>query len=74
MFFSSIKDINRLIGKEMSNIYLNVTIKKNWRSRNFDFLSLKNLSPGELELAKEKRIYIVLPIIKHYFIQFFACF
>ena len=74
MFFSSIKDINRLISKEMSNIYLNVTIKKNWRSRNFDFLSLKNLSPGELELAKEKRIYIVLPIIKHYFIQFFACF
>ena len=74
MFFSSVKDINRLISKEMSNIYLNVTIKKNWRSRNFDFLSLKNLSPGELELAKEKRIYIVLPIIKHYFIQFFACF
>ena len=39
----------------MANIYLNVTIKKNWSSRNFDFLRLKNLSPGELELAKEKR-------------------
>ena len=28
----------------MSNIYLKVTIEKNWRSQNFDFLSLKNLS------------------------------
>ena len=25
----------------MSNIYLKVTIEKNWRSQNFDFLSLK---------------------------------
>ena len=28
----------------MSNIYLKVTIKKNWHSQNFDFLCLKNLS------------------------------
>ena len=31
----------------MSDINLNVTIKKNWRSQNFDFLSVKNLSPGQ---------------------------
>ena len=43
MFFSSIKEINRLI----SNIYLTVTIEKNRRFQNFDFLSLKNLSPGQ---------------------------
>ena len=47
MFFSSIKGINRLISKGMSNIYLKVTIEKNWRSQNFNFLSLKNLSPGQ---------------------------
>ena len=33
----------------MSNIYLKNTIEeKNWRSQNFDFLGLKNLSPGQL--------------------------
>ena len=45
MFFSSIqeidrlrKEINRLLSKEMSIIYLKVTIKeKNLHSRNFDF-------------------------------------
>ena len=29
----------------MLSIYLNVTIEKNWRSQNFDFVSLKNLPP-----------------------------
>ena len=29
MFFSSIKGINRLISKEMSPIYLKITIRKN---------------------------------------------
>ena len=54
MFFNSIKEINRLrkeinrlLIKGMSNIYLKVTIEKNWRSQNFDFLGLKNLSPGQ---------------------------
>ena len=42
------KVINRLLSKEMPNIYLKVTIKeKNWRSQNFDFLGLKKLSPGQ---------------------------
>ena len=31
----------------MSNVYLKVTIKKNWPFQNFDFLSLKNLSSGQ---------------------------
>ena len=39
--------MNRLISKGMSNIYLKVTIEKNGRSQNLDFLSLKNLSPGK---------------------------
>ena len=43
MFFSSIKEINRLLSKGMSNIYLKVTIQKNQRSQNFDFVGLKNL-------------------------------
>ena len=54
MFFKSIKEINTLrkeinslLSKAMSNIYLKVTIEKNWCSQKFDFLSLKNLSPGQ---------------------------
>ena len=35
------KEINTLLSKGMSNICLRVTLKKNWRSQNFDFLSLK---------------------------------
>ena len=44
MFFNSIKEINRLLSKGMSNIYLKVTIEKNWGFRNFDFLSLKSFN------------------------------
>ena len=39
------KEINRLLSRLMSNIYLNVTTEKNLRSQNFDFHSLKNMSP-----------------------------
>ena len=35
MSFSSIKEMNRLISEGLSNIYLKVTNKKNWRSQNF---------------------------------------
>ena len=35
------KEINRSLIKEMSNIYLKVTIEKKWRAQNFDFLGLK---------------------------------
>ena len=54
MFFNSIKEINRLrkeinrlLSKGMSDIYLKVTIEKNSLSQNFDFLGLKNLLPGQ---------------------------
>ena len=64
MFFNSIKEINRLrkeinrlLSKGMSNIYLKVTIEKNWRSQNFDFLSLKNLSPGQFLGSSNSRRY-----------------
>ena len=33
MFFSSLKEVNRLTIKEMSNIYVKVVIEENWRSR-----------------------------------------
>ena len=45
MFFSLIKEINRLISKGMSNIYLKVAVEKKWRTQNFDLLSLKGSSP-----------------------------
>ena len=53
MLFSSIKEINRLLkeinrflSKEMSNIFLKVTFEKKWHTQNFDFVSLKNSSLG----------------------------
>ena len=36
-----LKEINRLISKGMSNIYLKVTIEKKWRTQRFDYLSLR---------------------------------
>ena len=55
MFFNSIneinrlrREVNRLLSKGMSKIYLKVTIEeKNGRSQNFEFLGLKNLSPNQ---------------------------
>ena len=47
MFLSSINEIIRLFVKVMSNIYFKITIRKKWRSQNFDFLNLKNSSPGQ---------------------------
>ena len=41
------KEINRLLSKGMSNMYLKVTFEKSWRSQNFDFLDLKILSQGQ---------------------------
>ena len=57
MFFSSIKGVNRLISKGMSNVYLKVTIEKNRRSQNFDFLNLKKVSPGQLFGSSNSRRY-----------------
>ena len=41
--FSSIKEVNGLTSKGMSNIYFKIIIEKNWSSQNFDLLSLKIL-------------------------------
>ena len=64
MFFNSIKEINRLkkeinrlLSKGISNIYLKVTIKKNRRSQNFDLLSLKNLLIGHFLGSSNSRRY-----------------
>ena len=38
------KEINILLSRGMSNVYLKITIEKNLRSQNFDFLSLNNFS------------------------------
>ena len=41
----------------MSKIYLKVTIEKNSRSQNFDFLSLTNLPPGQIMGSSNSRRY-----------------
>ena len=53
MFFNSAveinrlrKEINRLFSKGMTNIYLQATNEKNWRSQDFDFLSSVLGSPN----------------------------
>ena len=53
MFFSSIeeisrllREINRLLSKGMSNLYLKVTIEEKWHTKTFDFLSWTSSSPG----------------------------
>ena len=45
MLFVSVKEINRLLketnrllSKGMSNVYINLTIEKKWRTQNFDLL------------------------------------
>ena len=48
MFFSSIKEINRLTNKGMSNISLKVTVERKWHTQNFGFVSLKSLSSPEI--------------------------
>ena len=64
MLFSSVKEINRLISKEISNIYLTVTTEKNRRSQNFTFLSLRNSSPGQfLGSSNSRRYHWILKIL-----------
>ena len=46
----------------MSNIYLKGTTKKNWRSQNFDFVSLRNSSPGQFWGAPTQADIIVFSI------------
>ena len=49
--------MNRLLSKGMSNINLKVTIEKNGRSQNFDFLRLKNLLPSQYLGSSNSRRY-----------------
>ena len=51
------KEINRLLSKRIPNIYLKVTAEKNWHSENFDFISLKNLLPGQCLGSSNSRRY-----------------
>ena len=47
----------------MSNIYLKFTIEKSWRSKNFDFLNLKNSSAGQfLEIPNSRRYHWILKL------------
>ena len=57
MLFSSIKGINRLISKGMSNIYLQVTIEKNGRSQNIDFKKFVSCSVSQFLRSSNSRRY-----------------
>ena len=58
------KEVNRLLSKGMSNVYLKVTTEKNWRSQNFDFLNLGNLSPGQsLGSSNSRRYHWILKLL-----------
>ena len=53
MFFNTVKDINklrkeinRLLSKGISNIYLRFTIEKKWCTHSVNFKSLKSSPPG----------------------------
>ena len=49
---------DKLISKQgMSNIYLKVTTGKNRHSQNFNFLSLKNSSPGQFMWSSNSHRY-----------------
>ena len=59
-FLNSIKEINRLISKGMSSIYLKVTIEKKRYSQKFGFLSLKHFSLDQyLEGCNSHRYWIL---------------
>ena len=60
MFFRLIKEKDRLISKEMSNIYLKV--EKSLRSQNFDCLSLKNLSLGQFLESSNSCTHLILKL------------
>ena len=63
MFFRLLKEITRLVSKGMSNIYLKVTIEKNWRFQNFDFLSLKDFPKGQFLRSSRSRKYWILKLL-----------
>ena len=60
MFFSSVKEIKRLISKGISSIYSKITIEKNWLQ------SLKKFSPGQV-LGSSNSVSIIE--FWHFFLQ-----
>ena len=48
----SIKDINRLISKSMSNIYLNFPIEKNWHYQKLSFSKFRRFVFGKPQLTQ----------------------
>ena len=71
MCFNSIKEINRLrieinklLSKGMSNIYLKVTIEKKWRTQNFDFECLKSSFSGQsLGSSNSRRYHLIFKLL-----------
>ena len=52
----SLKDINRVLSKGMLNIYVKFILGKS-RTENFNFLNLKNSSPGQFFGSSNSRRY-----------------
>ena len=63
MFFSSVKKMNGLISKGMPNLYLKVTIEKNWRSQNLNIVCLKNLFLGQFLESNSRRYHWILKLL-----------
>ena len=70
MFFSSIKEINRLwklinrlLSKGMANIYLKFTIEKKWGIQTFDFLNLKSSSLGQFLGNSNSQRYLIFKLL-----------
>ena len=55
--FVELKKKKQVIVRGMSNTYLKIPNEKNFRSENFDFLSLKNLSAGHFLWNPNSRRY-----------------
>ena len=56
-WFVELKKKKQVIVRGMSNTYLKIPNEKNFRSENFDFLSLKNLSAGHFLWNPNSRRY-----------------
>ena len=51
------KEINKLLSKNMSKIYLKVTIEEKWHTQNLDFPSLKSFRTGKFLGSSNSRRY-----------------
>ena len=55
--------MNGLISKGMPNLYLKVTIEKNWRSQNLNIVCLKNLFLGQFLESNSRRYHWILKLL-----------